>query len=382
MASEDHDFDEIKSFRLFGKNYHWTITPSGPVGDIDPKGLKSILKELPERVKLFENAYLKSRSLSEAVRIYINELFGKYGLLILDPRDKELKSAFVKIIEDDIINNSIKKIEQKKDTNCKYKPKVNVRRINFFYVKKNMRERIIKNNKGFEVNNSSIKFSEQDIIKEINQNAESFSPNVIMRCLYQQTILPNVTYIGGPSEIEYWLQFNRFFKFYKVPLPVLIPRNFAILIKDKIKKSIDKLNINFNDIFLEKSQLEKKVLKNQSKNILELTKEKTNIEKEMNEILSKSKKIEMSMKGKILVLKKKTLKEINNIEKQLIKQEKKNHQNSLNELEKIHSKLFPDNKLQERKDNFLNYYLSDKNFIEDLINNLDTLKFVFNIILK
>ena len=88
------------------------------------------------------------------------------------------------------------------------------------------------------------------------------------------------------------------------------------------------------------------------------------------------------MKGKILVLKKKTLKEINNIEKQLIKQEKKNHQNSLNELEKIHSKLFPDNKLQERKDNFLNYYLSDKNFIEDIINNLDPLKFVFNIILK
>ena len=46
--------------------------------------------------------------------------------------------------------------------------------------------------------------------------------------------------------------------FYKVPLPVLIPRNFALLIKDKIKKSIDKLNINFSDIFLEKSQLEKK----------------------------------------------------------------------------------------------------------------------------
>ena len=101
MASEDHDFDEIKSFRLFGKNYHWNITPSGPVGDIDPKGLKSILKELPERVKLFENAYLKSISLSDAVRIYINELFGKYGLLILDPRDKELKSTFVKITEDD-----------------------------------------------------------------------------------------------------------------------------------------------------------------------------------------------------------------------------------------------------------------------------------------
>ena len=99
-------------------------------------------------------------------------------------------------------------------------------------------------------------------------------------------------------------------------------------------------------------------------------------------IIDKSKAIDKSLNGKILALKKKTINEINSLEKRLIKEEKKNHQKSLNELDKIMSKLFPDNILQERKENFLNYYLSDKNLVDTLIKNLDPLKFYFNIISK
>ena len=378
MASEDHDFDEIKSFYLYGKNYSWDIKTSGAVGDINPKTIKNLFKNIPEKISLFEKAYLKNSKLSNSVLYYMNELFGKYGLIILDPNNRNYKKIFLKVIKDDIVNNSIKNLQSKSSK----KNLVHIRKINFFYLKKNLRERIIKEKNKYKINNTSISFSEKEIINKLNSNSEFFSPNVIMRCLYQQSIIPNIAYVGGPSEIEYWLEFKDFFNFYNIPFPIILPRNFVTIINDKIKSKLEKLNIKLSDIFKNKNELEKIILKYQSKNKFDLINEKQNIGKEIEKIIDKSKTIDKSLNGKILALKKKTINEINSLEKRLIKEEKKNHQKSLNELDKIMSKLFPDNILQERKENFLNYYLSDKNLVDTLIKNLDPLKFYFNIISK
>ena len=378
MASEDHDFDEIKSFYLYGKNYSWDIKTSGAVGDINPKTIKNLFKNIPEKISLFEKAYLKNSKLSNSVLYYMNELFGKYGLIILDPNNRNYKKLFLEVIKDDIVNNSIKNLQSKSSK----KNLVHIRKINFFYLKKNLRERIIKEKNKYKINNTSISFSEKEIINKLNSNSEFFSPNVIMRCLYQQSIIPNIAYVGGPSEIEYWLEFKDFFNFYNISFPIILPRNFVTIINDKIKSKLEKLNIKLSDIFKNKNELEKIVLKYQSKNKFDLINEKKNIGKEIEKIIDKSKAIDKSLNGKILALKKKTIKEINSLEKRLIKEEKKNHQKSLNELDKIMSKLFPDNILQERKENFLNYYLSDKNLVDTLIKNLDPLKFYFNIISK
>jgi len=378
MASEDHDFEEIKSIYLYGKNYNWDIKPSGAVGDINPKSIKNLFQNMPEKISLFEKAYLKNTKLSNSVLYYMNELFGKYGLIVIDPNNKIYKNLFLKIIQDDIINNSIKNVQSKSSE----KNLVHIRNINFFYLKENLRERIIKEKNKYKINNTSISFSEKEIINEINSNSEFFSPNVIMRCLYQQSIIPNIAYVGGPSEVEYWLEFKDYFKFYNIPFPIILPRNFVTIVNNKIKSKLKNLNIKLSDIFKNKNELEKIILENQSKNKFDLINEKLNIGKEIEKIIDKSKAIDKSLNGKILAFKKKTINEINNLEKRLIKEEKKNHQKSLNELDKIISKLFPDKILQERKENFLNYYLSDKNFIDTLIKNLNPLKFYFNIISK
>ena len=319
MASEDHDFDEIKSFYLYGKNYSWDIKTSGAVGDINPKTIKNLFKNIPEKISLFEKAYLKNSKLSNSVLYYMNELFGKYGLIILDPNNRNYKNFFLEVIKDDIVNNSIKNLQSKSSK----KNLVHIRKINFFYLKKNLRERIIKEKNKYKINNTSISFSEKEIINKLNSNSEFFSPNVIMRCLYQQSIIPNIAYVGGPSEIEYWLEFKDFFNFYNIPFPIILPRNFVTIINDKIKSKLEKLNIKLSDIFKNKNELEKIILKNQSKNKFDLINEKQNIGKEIEKIIDKSKAIDKSLNGKILALKKKTINEINSLEKRLIKEEKR-----------------------------------------------------------
>ncbi|HNC31831.1 MAG TPA: bacillithiol biosynthesis BshC, partial [Cyclobacteriaceae bacterium] len=102
MASEDHDFDEIKYFKLNGKKYTWESKQTGAVGRFNPKELEPLLKELPEGLSIFQQAYLKHKTLSEAVRFYVNELFGSEGIVVVDADSKELKSLFRDVIREDV----------------------------------------------------------------------------------------------------------------------------------------------------------------------------------------------------------------------------------------------------------------------------------------
>ena len=94
MASEDHDFDEIKSFHSNGKTYTWDIESKGPVGNLKTETLKNIFSEDISIPEFFKDAYSSSSSLSEAVRKYMNYLFGEYGLITIDPNSKNLKKKY------------------------------------------------------------------------------------------------------------------------------------------------------------------------------------------------------------------------------------------------------------------------------------------------
>ena len=191
MASEDHDFEEIKSFHSNGKTYTWDIKSKGPVGNLNTETLKNIFNENISIPDFFKDAYSSSSSLSEAVRKYMNYLFGEYGLITIDPNSNNLKKNISDIIVDDIVNNTIEKIEKSSDKVSD----VYVRKINFFYQESDLRERIDKTDK-YNVLSTSLSFTEQEIKDKIKSSPELFSPNVITRCLFQQRILPNVCYLG------------------------------------------------------------------------------------------------------------------------------------------------------------------------------------------
>ena len=94
-----------------------------------------------------------------------------------------------------------------------------------FYLKDDLRNRIVPVEDHFVVHDTDIVFSKEEMIKELQQHPERFSPNVILRGLFQEIILPDVAWIGGGGELAYWLQLKDLFKNYEVPFPVLIVRN-------------------------------------------------------------------------------------------------------------------------------------------------------------
>jgi bacillithiol synthase len=383
MASEDHDFEEINHFNLFNKTYTWQTNQKGAVGQMDCSEISTILDEMPEKVALFEKAFRNSKNLSQAVLTYMHELFGAMGLICLDADEANLKTEFAEIIKKEILgSNTLKEVEVASENIEKlgYKTQVKAREINFFYLEKGLRERIVKEGDNYLILNTKLTFSEKEITELINSHPEQFSPNVILRPVYQEVILPNIAYIGGPAEVVYWLQLKSVFDQFGVQFPIVMPRNFAMYINSSTQKRMDKLSMKNADLWLDEQEIKKNYIAKNSENQFDLAAEKVEISSVFDKILHKATVIDKSLEGAILAEKQKTINVIESLEKRVKKAEERIHETGINQLMGLRAKLFPNGGPQERSDNFLNFYLNNPEFISQLYDYFDPLDFTFNVI--
>jgi bacillithiol biosynthesis cysteine-adding enzyme BshC len=371
MASEDHDFAEINHTYLFGKKIEWSgdSLAGGPVGKISLEtlapvldGLLTIIGESEKAVelkKILVEAYSGNKTLAEATFAFVNALFGKYGLVIIDADNAELKKLFIPVITDEINNQSSFKLVSATDEKLAkhgIEPQIFARDINLFYVNEQGRNRIEKQNDSYLVLNTKTIFTKEQILAEVNQHPERFSPNVILRPVYQQMILPNVAYIGGPSEVAYWLQLKAVFEYHKAMFPLLMPRNFAMVIDKGTAGKMDKFKLNAKDIFLETEELVKSYVISNDGGI-DFNTEKEKLKAVYDEISAKIKTIDTTLIALAEAELQKQYNALKVIETKLIRAQKQKDETNVNQIKKMKEKLFPDGSLQERHDSFIPFYL-------------------------
>ncbi|MGZ4116753.1 MAG: bacillithiol biosynthesis cysteine-adding enzyme BshC [Bacteroidia bacterium] len=390
MATEDHDFEEIKSIHLFGKKISWeNIEARGAVGRLSTQTLNLVLEEIKQLLgssenadklaDLFTKAYSDHKNMADATRYFVHQLFSEHGLVIIDPDDKKLKSEFVEIIKDDIFNNTNHQLVSATVAELEktgVKPQVNPREINCFYLLDNIRERIENDGNRYSVLNTNITFTKEELQTEIELHPDRFSPNVVLRPVYQQKILPNIAYVGGPGEIAYWLEYKTMFEHHKIMFPVLIPRNFATITDEKSMNQISKLGFTVNDIFEDTDVLIKKFINKNANTGLSLKEQEDKLVKVFDEISEKATAIDSTLKSTVEAEMQKSVNAIKNIENKLMRAEKQKQETSVNQIKKIKEKYLPEGILQERYDNFIPFYLkSGKQFISGLKEAFDPFEF-------
>ncbi len=385
MASEDHDFDEIKYFRLHGKKYVWNSNQTGAVGRFNPHELTSLLKELPGNNTIFEKAYLKHATLSDSVRYYVNELFGAEGLVVIDADTPALKTLFKEVITDDVLHHTPKKLVDTTNEaleKLNYKPQINCREINFFYLENNLRARLEKQGDHYAVVDTNIVFTEEQIKQLIETSPEKFSPNVILRPVYQEVILPNLAYAGGPAEVVYWLQLKDVFGHYKIPFPILMPRNFAMVMDAPTQRKFEKTGLALSELFFEKNYLFNHFAVKFSRNKIKLNGEKEAIANYFQTIRQQTEAFDKTLGPMVSAETHRALKSLEKIEQKLLRSEKRFQADKLRQVEAVKDALFPNGSLQERTDNFLNFYHQDPEFIQKLLNHFDAFDFRFNVLIN
>ncbi|MDZ4758111.1 MAG: bacillithiol biosynthesis cysteine-adding enzyme BshC [Bacteroidota bacterium] len=367
MASEDHDIDEIKTLNFFGKEFTWASEQTGPTGRMDTTGISELLNEIKtlfandektaDIIEKVKHDY-DSPNLNEATFTLINKLFKQLGLLVINPDNAVFKGLFTNYIIDDIIHHKNYKPlkEQTSIIEQNYKPQLFIRDINFFYLNPGKRERIKKEADIYYTNDKCKTWTEVELIREIQDSPENFSPNAAIRPLYQETILPNIAYAGGPGELAYWLQLYKMFEVNNIDFPVLLPRYSAVLLSKSLNERIEKLKLNTSDFLNDEKSIITKFMDMQDgsgevtfSDELELLRElKSKIELRVSEI-------DATLMSQVDNLFKKNLEQLNMIETRLKNTSQKKYETDINKIKKLHEDLWPQRKPQERIQNYIQF---------------------------
>ncbi|WP_438973044.1 bacillithiol biosynthesis cysteine-adding enzyme BshC [Polaribacter sp.] len=393
MASEDHDFEEINYFNFDGKKVAWNKKEGGAVGRFSTEGLKEVFDVFSEHLgnsknaiflkELFVKGYLEHNNLADATRFIANEIFKTYGLVIIDGDALPLKSLFVPFVKQELqdtpsfraVSKSIHELEKN------YKIQVNPREINLFYLGEGFRERIVFEDDIYKVVNTSLTFTKEQIMAEAEQNPLAFSPNVIMRPLYQEVILPNLCYIGGGGELAYWLELKDYFNKVHVPFPILLLRNSVQVISKKQAEKLKRLNISKEEIFLNQYDLI-------SKKVVENTEIETDfsdkieyLKNQFKDLKVVAKKTDVTFLNAVNAQERKQIKGLENLEKRLLKAEKRRQKDLVDRITQLQNELLPNQSLEERQRNFSDYYLAyGSSFLTTLKEELNPLQLEFTIL--
>ena len=384
MATEDHDFEEINHLFLGNEKLSWNSKQEGPVGRFSLSDMDLFLDELQSKnqsdlTKKLCQFYKNSTTLAEAHRKMVDCLFGENGLVIIDADYRELKKAMIPIFTKELterkIEHTINDLSTKL-TEQGYKKQVTPRSINLFYQEKGLRERIVFEEGKYKVLNTKLEFTETEILETLNLSPEKFSPNVVLRPIYQEKILPNLGYIGGPGELAYWLQLKNAFQLHEVDFPLLVLRNSAVLIPSHITRKIEQLPFELPEYFEDIDTLNKQFLTENSD--IDFDPEINEIEKLFSLAKEKASQIDLTLEKTVIAELKRAQNSIKKIEKKALKAEKKNHTVALNRIEKIKNSFFPGGTFQERKSNVIDFYEDDliKNLIDNLISLEDSLTLI------
>jgi bacillithiol biosynthesis cysteine-adding enzyme BshC len=256
-----------------------------------------------------------------------------------------------------------------------YKSQIFPREINLFYLDKGIRERIERSGEGYQVLNSDLRFSAEELSQLVQSHPERFSPNVVLRPLYQEMILPNLAYLGGPAEVVYWMQLKGIFDHFQVPFPVLLPRNFALILDALTLKKMEQLDWKVEDVFVDFESWKKAYVQQQAQMDFSLAEEQQLITELFDRKGKAAATLEKSLETAFQAGKVRSLKILDQMGAKLRKAEERRLEVEINRARALLDFTAPGGSPQERVVNMMQFYLSNPSLIEELLDKFDPLDF-------
>ena len=395
MGCEDADLDELGHIYLDREKLNWDTHQTGAVGRMKTEGLEKIVSRIegefsgepfgPELINILKDCYLNSESIQQATFKLLHHLFGSYGLIVLIPDNRLLKSVLRGVFKDDLTNHIPFRLTEENVSllSGHYPVQANPREINLFYLKDNIRERIDWKDGRFFVHNTNIIFSQEAMERELANFPERFSPNVILRGLYQCTILPDIVFVGGGGETAYWLELKPLFRHYRVPFPVLVLRNSFLLVKNNLRQKIEKIGLSPESIFRPAEELVEEYIRTHSDRQLSLEKQLQELRIFYGTVKNISGEVDKTLEQHVEKLEAQALQKLEELEKKIIRAEKKNHEEIRRRIHDVREALFPMDNLQERIDNFIPWYAQyGKKYFDELLLQSPALEQVFTLMVE
>ena len=366
LGSEDHDLEELNKANLFGKKVLWEPGLTGPVGSMPAatvapalEELQSILGDSPSAKALFERverAYSGEKNFAEATQALLHEFMGNFGLVVINMGSPLLKRHFIPFMRQELFDQSSFRIVNETIAELQkagFKTQAAPREINLFYLQPGSRERIVHVDGVFKVLNTELVFSAEAMEAELNTHPERFSPNVLMRPIFQEIILPNLAYVGGGGELAYWLERKAQFEHFGVPFPMLVRRHSVLWLDKDAEKKLEKFGFSAPAFFDDTDKLIREYIEKNAAGEVSLAAEVEDLRTLYNKLCEKASLVDPTLEKSLRAEEVKAISGVQQWESRLIRAEKQKHEVTINQINGLKEKLFPGNGLQERTDNIL-----------------------------
>lgn len=366
MATEDHDVAEIDHVRIQGQDIRWETAGTGATGRLSTDGLKEMYQlvlsqlgpsEIAEELADLFDSIVNAPDYATSFRKLLHELFGDFGLVVVDGDDRQLKKQFAPILREEIRNQIVaSSVTETTDKLLKlgYSSQANPRPVNLFFLLENQRIRIDrKGDNEFVLVDGQRTFTSKEIETILNETPETFSPNVLLRPVYQEFLLPNIATIGGPGELAYWLQLRGLFQNLNVPFPLLVLRDSFLLVHPRAAQRLDKLGFEPTDLLLPRHELERRLAA--AAGPIELEDEKQELAELFARIAQKAREIDPTLEPAAGAEAQKQLASLDHFSKRMLKAARQKEDQRISQLHKLLDEVFPDGTPQERVENYFDH---------------------------
>lgn len=407
LEGDDHDFNEVRSINLFdNENQVINIGYKEEINDDDAKqsigkiNFDEALNEFfskyevslresdfkNELVAKLKECYQVGKSFKQSFRELLFWLFDEYGLVIFDPQDPKVKSLLKPIFKKEVNDFALhtqKLIQTSAKLEELYHAQVKVKPVNLFYHTDDGRYSVEPVEGIFKLRRKRKQFTNEEIIAEIENSPEKFSPNVLLRPICQDYLFPTGFYIGGPSEIAYFAQVTPLYDFYSIVTPIIFPRSSATILEKNVSTGLDKYDLSMNDIFLGLDELKGKVISSLSENNIESAFEEAvkEIELTFDKIKENLFAVDKTLVDSSSRYKDRVMSSIAELRSKAIKAQETKHETTIRQLTRLSNLLYPLGNLQEREINFTYFYNKyGKDFIRKVYDDISISEFEHQII--
>lgn len=396
LAADDADFEEVANItlqtpddRLAELSYRPKQSIAGkPMATIKlDLAIKTLLDDyeqlLPESefradlMSVLRDCYRPGESIVTAFGKYLMHIFRDTGLILIDPSADEFRELAKPIFRKELQfrEEGAKLVEQLNGRLESQGYHLQVARpggyANLFYYN-GQRTRVYFDDGGFTIDDEFI--SQADLESRLEESPEPFSPNVFLRAIVQSHIFPTLVYFAGPAEVAYFSQIKGLFELFDEEAPVIYPRFSATLVESKVRRLLEKYNLNFEDFTRDQGRLATELLEESFPSVFtEKFKElRMEVKKRLSDINSRLDKDDHGLMTNAERMSARIDNEIQKFEEKVFQAHRKKNDIVRSQIEKIGFHLFPNGKLQERLFS-LNHYIAKYGFgiVQEIYDNVD-----------
>jgi bacillithiol biosynthesis cysteine-adding enzyme BshC len=263
VESEDHDWQEIRSARILDRDANVrSVTAPDPAGaGIQPvgilqfdAGITATLAELAallpatefstEVVEALGRRYRAGVTTGRAFAGLLDDLLGRHGLLVLEADDSRLKPLVADLFAAEIATPRVLGLAREGAARMEslgHTAQVDTPEdgVALFHLSAEGRRAIKQRSDGAFQIGDAVR-SRSDLLDELRDHPERFGPNVLLRPVVQDRLLPTACYVAGPSELAYQAQLGGVYAAFDVEPPLIVNRGSATLVDAGAIKFFDR----------------------------------------------------------------------------------------------------------------------------------------------